>query len=231
MSFIKKNILKLIGVFIGFILLLFVSEILYAYRNESLNNILIYYNLTFFRHYYQKNDKDKTINYLYKLTNQVLKYRQKIYDDSIKDRYLIESVTSNKEYIFTLLSNKPSVMQLFKNPNIIDVELSLLYYYFAINSDSPDNIPNFLNIALSLDPDLSFYYVELSNYYLSVGNVQSAELVLINCMNLIHPKLHCEDYYENVFKVREYQLLGFLRNDIYNYFQSRNFPLDGVSDF
>jgi len=95
--------------------------------------------------------------------------------------------------------------------------LPVLLYYFALSAYN-DNMPNMfsdlLNISIMIDPDFSFWRVELANYYILIGNMSLAKNTLEDCIKFDAPRKHCQDYMNNNYLNKEPQAVGFLKESV-----------------
>ena len=95
--------------------------------------------------------------------------------------------------------------------------LSVLLYYFALSAYQdglPNMLPELLNISIKLDPDFSFWRVELANYYLVIGDRSLAQRTLEDCFKFEAPRKHCEDYMHNSLLTNQPQNVGFLKDSV-----------------
>jgi hypothetical protein len=83
--------------------------------------------------------------------------------------------------------------------------------------------PKFFKLASKWDPDFSFWRVELANYYLLDGAKNMASQVLEDCIALPAPSAHCNDYKNLQLNTNKIQNPGFLKEDVINFYQTKNF--------
>ncbi len=95
-------------------------------------------------------------------------------------------------------------------------DLSLL----AWDNNLSELTDNLLSLAVKHDPNLSFWAVELSNYFLANGDVDSATMVLDKCMILPDPRKHCNEFLENNVKSNTAEPVGFLKDEINAYYEA-----------
>jgi hypothetical protein len=101
--------------------------------------------------------------------------------------------------------------------------LPTVLYYFAVSSfynNLQDLTPKLLNLAISKDPNFSFWRVELANYYLLVGQNVMSKQVLADCLKVKAPKAHCQDYTDNNLSFLSPEKVGFLSDSIRSYFEA-----------
>lgn len=77
-----------------------------------------------------------------------------------------------------------------------------------------------LGVSMNLDPNLSYWSVELANYYLSEGDKSNARDTINKCVNLDAPKKHCQDFLENNINTDLSEPIGFLKEQIKTYYDS-----------
>ena len=226
MLFKIRKAYKWIILILGFTFLLFVSEILYALKNESPNNIINLYHLLFLEKNIKNNNCEKTFSHLFKTTDFVIKFRQTRYPEIVpknyftKSKYNLHDFCSSLTY-FDILNNSFVV----NNINLLDINLAYLYYKFAVVPTEEilvKNVPDLFETAIFLDPDFSYYYVELSNYYLSINQYTKANEIINLCKSLEYPKLHCEEYFDNYLLINKKQPIGFLKEEIKEYLFNKN---------
>lgn len=102
-------------------------------------------------------------------------------------------------------------------------DLGRLFYdlgVLAYNNGHSDLTPQFFEISVGFNPNLSYWQVELANYYLSEKQNDAAKAVLDKCMGLVAPTPHCEDYLNNNFVPVNPLKIGFLADIVANYFNS-----------
>ncbi|MBU3956758.1 O-antigen ligase family protein [Patescibacteria group bacterium] len=63
-------------------------------------------------------------------------------------------------------------------------------------------------------PWWSYFYIEVANLYIELGDLHKAEEVLNNCLNFYYPKEHCQEYLDRLSKGESFELPGFWRSKI-----------------
>lgn len=102
-------------------------------------------------------------------------------------------------------------------------DLGRLFYDLAIlsfDNGHPELTPQLLKIGVGFNPNLSFWQVELANYYLQSNQPDLAKSVLDRCMGLPAPVDHCKDYLDNNFLTHTPETVGFLKDTVKSYFDS-----------
>lgn len=102
--------------------------------------------------------------------------------------------------------------------------LSRLFYATALmalryDKNSVGLTESLLKTSALLQPQLSFYHVELANYYLKQAQPEKAEEALRYCQLFEYPRFHCKQYEQSDLKSFKIEPVGFLRTEIdkYNY--------------
>lgn len=68
--------------------------------------------------------------------------------------------------------------------------------------------------AVEPAPDWSYFHVELASLYFSLGKREEAELVLNNCVELLYPRKHCQEYLDKLVQGEKIETPGLLHADI-----------------
>lgn len=63
-------------------------------------------------------------------------------------------------------------------------------------------------------PWWSYFYIEVANLYIELGDLHKAEDVLNNCLNFYYPKEHCQEYLEKLSKGMDFEPPGYWRSKI-----------------
>lgn len=118
--------------------------------------------------------------------------------------------------------------EIFEDEVRVYLESLPIYYDFpklnyelavmAFNNGLFDMVPKLFNESISRDPDFSFWYVELANYYIKMDNYADAENVLNKCMQLPAPRQHCADYKNTDFTNNVVHPVGFLVDSIDSFY-------------
>ena len=97
------------------------------------------------------------------------------------------------------------------------LNLPVLIYRFALSAYE-DNLegltPQLLDLCIQMDPDFSFWRVELANYYLLSGDPSQAKTVLDVCMEHSAPRAHCNDYLNSNLMTNKPLDVGFLKDTV-----------------
>jgi len=104
-------------------------------------------------------------------------------------------------------------------------DLPRIYYDLALASYTNNEkslTPELLGLSIDIDPDFSFWRVELANYYLSIGQPKVGRKVLDDCMTKEYPKKHCEDYLNNSFNNNQINNVGFLEDSVKKFYELRS---------
>ncbi len=63
-------------------------------------------------------------------------------------------------------------------------------------------------------PWWSYFYIEVANLYIELGDLHKAEDVLNNCLNFYYPRKHCQEYLEKLSKGMDFEPPGYWRSKI-----------------
>lgn len=63
-------------------------------------------------------------------------------------------------------------------------------------------------------PWWSYFYIEVANLYIELGDLHKTEEVLNNCLNFDYPKEHCQEYLDRLSKGESFEPPGFWRPQI-----------------
>lgn len=205
----KKPVLKIIIFLIGFLFLLIFSEVLYALKNNSINNLFIYYHLFNIQKNLQKNDCEKVSLHLLKLSNNILRFNSNQYPGVYSSSMSASSFISVDELCKNpdLLINGLNRVDLKKDINYLHIKTSYIYYLLATQSEhySDYSFPDILTVAIHLNPELSYYHVELANYYLLQGETSMSNNAIEFCEKFKSSKPYCQEY-----KMDKFENIGFL---------------------
>ena len=222
--------IKNIFLFLIFISLVFLlSEFLFIIKNK--NAVLGYYYFEKARISADRGNPQEAVNFLVRWAESDM--REKRDPGSIKNenlqpvlsRYPNEIILENNDklnkdirnYLFSI-----KFIKLFFNDYY---SLSRVFYDLGVLSfqnDSEYLFPRFLQTAINLNPQDSYLYIELANFYYYYGQIQEAEDILLDkCEKYQTSTDWCENYYDNHIKNGDYSLTpGFLLEEsgrFYNY--------------
>lgn len=186
-----KKTKVIIGVFI-LVLVMLLSEFLYASRNKW---VFYSYLLNIARFFNNVGATDIA------------------FFVSTEGKYKLPENNKFKEDVYLNLKSLPA-----------EYDLPTTIYYFAISAynDGLDYLtPQLLEISVKMDPDFSNWRVELANYYLVVGNVDQARVVLQDCIKLEAPARHCREFMNNQFVTNQPEGVGFLKDSTIQYCKSQ----------
>lgn len=176
-------------IIVGVILIFFImilSEALYAYRNQWVRYSYFLNVARFFN-----NNIGCTRCAFFIITQGKIEYPgDKQFEDKVQNR--IASLP--KEY------NLPAAI-----------------YSLALDAYESGNAgltEKMLWESIRLDPDFSFWYVELANFYLTQGDAQKAAFIMDKCLKLSAPRKHCQSYIDNFLIYNQPQSVGYLNDTI-----------------
>lgn len=206
-----------------FLLLVLSSEIVFMASNNSPE--LNYLFLSKVKRYAQTNELDKSLKYLNWLTKINVNYNRKKQKSGLipKDyRFDIGMALNDTNFVeeYRNILQNIDVSAIANSP---DNRISEIFYKLGLAGYSK----GLSEIALKLfqtsvfvQPELSYYHIELANYYLTLGDKIRAEEAVDYCLKYKDPFTHCKDYWENSLLKDEVNDVGFLKETINGYYLS-----------
>ncbi|MFV1917607.1 MAG: hypothetical protein ACC618_03980, partial [Patescibacteria group bacterium] len=160
----------------------------------------------------QKNDIQKTLKYLGKaselrLVSEVIKEHP---DIEIKPTILIPPIPKNKA-IQDAYSSYLRAIDYEKLKKDYASRWAKIYYtlgLLAYEQNKPELVVPFWEIAVNLGPEWSYLHVELANFYLIQGKVDSAKAIIEYCLTFEYPKDYCQEYLDNNIKSNSPEPVG-----------------------
>jgi len=222
----KKNIsLVFITIYLlVFLLLVLSSEIVFMISSNSpeLNYLL----LSKVKHYAQINELDESFKYLNWVTKININYNHKKQKSGLipKDYgFNIDKALENTNFTdeFRNILQNIDVSVITNSP---DNRVSEIFYGLGLvgySSGLSEVALKLLQTSIFIEPELSFYHVELANYYLTLGDKTLAGKTINYCLLYKDPYNHCKDYLENSLLNGEIHNVGFMREAVNNYYLSR----------
>lgn len=183
---------RTIGIIAAVFILLIISELLYAFNNKW---VLCSYILN-----------------TSKFINNNLGSTQTAFYLSTEFKY---KMPQNIEFMNDVNDYFHSLPEYFNLPSYL--------YFFGLSAYEHglvDLTPHLFNLAIKIDPDFSFWRVELANYYLVVGNSIAAEKAIADCVELQYPRNHCEDFMGRYHNTNIIYNVGFLKLEIMDYYNT-----------
>ena len=222
----KNNNFPLRDLFFAFlviILSMFLSEVIYSYRNNSPYVLLYYLNKS--RAYALKSNLVKAYTYLGKEAKINFRHSLRQYPDLIfSNNYPnidingLRQNTSNSflEYIVNLMPEEIVGTK--------EADMSRIFYdlgLLASKNKQFDFTEKFFQMAVYLEPELSHYHIELANYYLVMGDKDKANEAIEFCLKFTYPQKHCKEFMGDDIYFRSLQEIGFLEKGLEEYYNSR----------
>lgn len=202
----KKS--SIIFLAIGLVLVLFISEITYAYNHLDILGIYAFKTAKTLATWGKKDASFWVVTKAGKISAR-------------KNKTVFEEINAPQdlkdETIALILSLPP---ESFERSGGWD--LGRFYYEVSIISYSKgykELSPKFLGNAVSYNPLLSFWYIELSNYYLIQDSQDSARKIIEDCSLFEAPNNDCKKFLISNIEESKPEAFGFLRNVVKNYFE------------
>lgn len=219
-----KHWLVLSLIFTAVITVFLLSELLYMIRNNSpqLNYLL----LNRARYYAEISDSKKSFKYLDLIVRLNSSHNSSIYKkNQIALNYKLDLnslLNTNSQFLekyrIFLIDQKSNDI-----PGNKDMKISKIFYetgLFAYSNGQQNLTPVFFRAAISIEPELSFYHVELANYFLLQNDIQSAKEAINFCLRFKYPQRHCQDYLNSSLRNETLEDVGFLREALGKYYGS-----------
>ncbi len=207
--------IKYLFILPAILIILAFSELLYAKNSnpEYLSRVLLILC---------KESAKKNSTFSFKLlslgSQVIIDFNKKNYPQLIPKNYSVKIKNTNNSEIIKYLS------QIKTEPyyESISNNFSLILYDIAIiksKNNREELTPKLLEISYFLKPTLSYWPVELANYYYLKGNREKAIEVLDNCIKLKEPKAHCEYFIKYISDNNEPLNLGFLTKEVKKFYK------------
>lgn len=214
---------ELLLAFFVVILSIFLSEVIFSYRNTSPYILLYYLNKS--KTYAQKNDLVKAYTYLSKAAGinfreSLRKYPNLIFPSNYPNIDLSSLGKETSSAFLGYIANlKPEKMIGTK-----EADMSRIFYdlgFLTSKTKQFDFTEIFFQMAVFLEPELSLYHVELANYYLVMGNKEKAKEAIEFCLKFTYPQEHCKEFMGDNIYLRIPEEVGFLEKGLEEYYNSR----------
>lgn len=191
-----------------------ISEIIYSYYNGNPLITYIYVNKA---EYSLKNS-----DYYGFLVNMLKAGRNKIRIDVKKGNLLIDE----KKLVFSYQNNIEFTEQDYQsvnNLNFSDLEMgesgewSKAFYILGLVNYQPENYLSTIelwNTSIKLNPQWSYFHVELANLFLKQNDRNQAENQIEKCLSFYYPRKDCNDYKKDNLIPNKPENIGFLQKKI-----------------
>lgn len=198
----KNRFTKMLVVFLSFLALIALSELIYRYRNRPEPTLSDYLQIA--EESAQKSRVEKSILNLGRASNMMVKYQV---------AYAYPELSFNALFALPILPQNENLERDFseylKSIDYNDLLGSYAtkwakpYYklgLLAFQNNEPDLVEPFWMRAIDLAPEWSYLHVELANFYLTQGKNNKANSAIEYCFTFEHPKDHCQQYLDNNIK-------------------------------
>ena len=197
---IQKKIFKVIILFLIVVVFIALSEVIYIIKNRPVYyvNFLSSYYITKVQSYSEKTNITKTFFFLEKAADLKISEQKKFYSGLIPDYDTkipldhLNNVTVYGKYTDYLLTQNLDDLAEYDSFNLARVfyMIGLMAYR---NNQSEMIIPSW-QTAIYLAPEWSYFHLELTNYYLYLGDIEKAKSKLDYCLEFSYPRQHCNNY-------------------------------------
>jgi len=223
MTFIKSKtkVVKYILAGLVFIFILFASEFIYIVNQK--NQVYVLYHLFFAQKLVDRLGPQRSLDLIAKGTKINLDKVAKSYSPTLQPNYnpQVDISSMSEEFKQTFVTYvKQLDIRLMASRE--ESDLARVYYtlgLLAYKNNESDLTPRFFQTALLLNPELSHFHIELSNYYLSQGNEEGARGALELCSKFKYANEHCQDYLDNNFFWKVPEQVGFLEKEVKNHYE------------
>lgn len=211
-----NKVLKTIAFSLLTIIVVIISELIYV-----TNNIPQYSGLPLFliaRYESSRNIKNSFnffLNGVDKINAASFKQYPNLTHATIKN-FIVYNASDNELKDYAELIKDP---KLFAVPNSKAALAKELYKFALVSYKNGDGgITKELFMASTLlDPEFSYYPVELANLYLSDNETGKAKNVMEFCKSFEVPKKHCEEFEKNSLETKEPLPVGNFAQDVLKY--------------
>jgi hypothetical protein len=212
----KNKKLEIVVVVAVFTVLILVSEIIFMLKNRHKQNINNYIHRMYVAS--KEGNVELSIYFLCKASNfrydeLEKKFPNITFNNSTKCNISIEEsdelTNQINSYLTTIDYNK-------LQENYYS-ELSKTYFKLGVISFNQLKIniaEMFLKQAVTLDPEWSYYHIELANFYLLQGYDKKATETINFCLNFQIPSEHCKKFMSQNIERDKPKNVGFLENEI-----------------
>jgi hypothetical protein len=211
----KKNILLLSCACLAFVLVISLSEVIYTYNNRPQYSGVYYFWLA---KYYANKDIRKSIKHISQAAKRISRISYPTSDKNNPifpefDGLILGEKNDNFVIDYRQFISETTLLNI---PNSIPKIAKEFYKLglIAYNDSEIDLADELIKVCTYLDPDFSYYHVELANIYLTTGRKDEAEKVLVLCSDFAAPKKHCEEYYNYNLIPNTPERVGFLEDYI-----------------
>jgi tetratricopeptide (TPR) repeat protein len=219
-----KPMFIFVPICLTFLLLILTSEILFMVLNNSPElNYLLLSKAKYYAQVGKTNESLKYLNWLAKINIYYNHKEQKAGLIPISYNPSINKALENTKFVDRYLNilKDIDISAITKSP---DSRASEIFYELglAANSSGLSEVTiNLLQAAIYIEPQLSFYHVELANYYLMLGNKTLANKTINYCFEYKDPYKHCKDYLDGDLLRSKTNNVGFMKETINNYYLSK----------
>lgn len=225
----RGKILKYGFIFLGFIILLVGSEVVYTVKNNDhlVTSVLTKVYVTISRRYLSNSELDKSLTYLNLAAQQQIKSSRISFPGKIPDN-IPEAALENVDF-----AAKSAVEDILKEKfSNKDSEVSAelianIYYHIGLtlyNEGYHNKAKPFLSTSRYITPAVSFLHVELANSYFRNNEIEKGTEVLEYCQEFPQTKVHCTEYLENSVPSEEFIPVGGYEESIDNYHYKKSKP-------
>lgn len=208
-----KKVINMIKAAVFLALLVFISESIYIYKNETF--LVAKYSAKVSNYYFQKDDLSNTLKFLNFGSNMYLRKNRKFFPE-MNQNFKNESKfpqlkEQTRDEVKKVLKNKTPLLLENSFPEVY----SNTYYHLGLtlyNSDFKSESINFLENSVNLTPAISFLYVELANAYAGMGKHDEAINVLNACEKIKETADFCTNYKKDYALKGTFTSLGELQN-------------------
>lgn len=219
-----NKLTKILIICFSFATLITASEIIYSRKDPK----LVTYTISEIAKYFAKNNNFKAaLSTFFWGANFVVNSNKIKYPKIIPSNYKSypprpqgNKLKKDFEIILADLDNKTIYHSTTYDYSLILYEMALMAY----NNNEPVIFPQLVEMSFYMRPTLSYWPVELANYYYRTGENDKAISILEKCKILPEPRNHCSYFIEYINSGSESFDPGFLKNDAYKFYRLEQHP-------
>jgi tetratricopeptide (TPR) repeat protein len=195
----------------------------------ALNNSpeLNYFFLSEAKHCVQEGKPDKSLKYLGWLAKININYNYKKQKTGLIPKnysFNIDTALENPNFVekYRNILQDTNVSTITSSP---DNRVSEIFYELGLAAHSsglPETAIKLLQTAVYVVPELSYYHVELANYYLMLGDRTQVNKTINYCLEYNDPYKHCKDYLDGDLLESKTNSVGFMQEAINSYYLSKS---------
>lgn len=197
----KPSSLKKILIFsFAFLIVMFLSEVIFQLRNDG--DLIFRMHLNLARLSSQTSSVSSSFYFLGKAAKIRLNRLAKEYSEiNLQKEVNTPPLPDNEQLIedYKVFLKNLDYKKLTRSHESLGVTFYNLGL-IAFRHNEPELVVPFWKTSASITPELSYFHIELANYYLIRGGKEKAIVQLDYCLQFRYPKSFCQWYINNYLK-------------------------------